>query len=166
MPAGNTYEAIATISASGTTSATFTSIPQTYTDLVMVWGGSTSTTGQDVRFQVGNGSVDTGGNYSFTYLTGNGTTASSARGIRPATYILTQVSNGTASNNTFVWHFMNYANTTTLKTVLCRASSAESTSIVGLWNSTSAINTINVFPTGSTTFTAGSTFSLYGITAA
>jgi hypothetical protein len=162
----STYEPIATINAGGTSSATFTSIPSTYTDLIMVWGGSTSTTGQDVRFQVGNGSTDTGGNYSFTYLSGSGTAASSGRGIRPANYILTQVSNGTASSNAFKWHFMNYSNTTTLKTILCRADSAETTAVVGLWNSTAAINVINVFPTGSTTFTTGSTFTLYGIKAA
>ncbi len=163
----STYEPIATINTGGASSATFTSIPTTYTDLVMVWGGSTSTTGQDIRFQVGNGSADTGNNYSFTYLSGNGSAASSARGIRPNTnYILTQVSNGTAADNTFIWNFMNYANTTTLKTVLCRASSAEVTAIVGLWNSTSAINTINVFPTGSTTFTSGSRFTLYGVKSA
>jgi hypothetical protein len=163
----STYEPIATINAGGASSATFSSISGTYTDLIMVWGGSTSTTGQDVRVQVGNGSADTGNNYSFTYLSGNGSTASSARGIRPNTnYILTQVSNGTASNNTFKWQFMNYSNTTTLKTILCRADSAETTTIVGLWNSTAAINVINVFPTGSTTFTIGSQFTLYGIKAA
>ena len=64
---------------------------------------------------------------------------------------------------------MNYANTTTYKTVLSRdalnnASDGAVEAFVGLWRSTSAINTIQIKP-DSGNFNTG-TFSLYGILAA
>jgi len=76
MAAGSTYTPIATTTlGSSATSYTFTSIPSTYTDLVIVAQikGDT-TTYLNLRF---NG--DTGSNYSRTTLSGNGSTASSER---------------------------------------------------------------------------------------
>jgi hypothetical protein len=60
---------------------------------------------------------------------------------------------------------MNYSNSTTYKTILGRSNAATSgtSAAVGLWRSTSAINSIEI---GTVSFTAGSTFSLYGIAAA
>jgi hypothetical protein len=64
-------------------------------------------------------------------------------------------------------HLLNYSNTTTFKTLLVRFdnSSTETSLRVGLYRSTSAISTILV-ETDSSTFTSGSTFTLYGIKAA
>jgi hypothetical protein len=62
---------------------------------------------------------------------------------------------------------MNYANTTTYKTVLSRAnnSAAGTEAIVGLWRSSAAITSMTVLSeTGN--IAIGSTFSLYGILAA
>jgi hypothetical protein len=64
---------------------------------------------------------------------------------------------------------MNYANTTTYKTVLARSNVTDFrvAAIVGLWRSTSAINTIQLRSDNSSyNFTTGSTFTLYGISAA
>jgi hypothetical protein len=167
MAAANTYVSIATQTlGSAAASVTFSSISGAYTDLVLVWSGTATTGNQDVYLQVGNGSVDTGSNYSFTILMGDGTSAASYRAATQ-TKIISEY-HGTATNpSVIIYNFMNYANTSTYKTVLARTNSASNGTgaTVGLWRSTSAINTITLSTSGST-FIANSTFSLYGIVAA
>lgn len=179
MAAGSTYIPIATTTlGSAVASYTFTSIPQTYTDLVLVTCLQNTAVFADAVLQVGNGSIDTGSNYSSTFLTGNGTTASSARQTT-ATYTWLDYNGappiGGSSFNIAITNIMNYSNTTTYKTWLTRASSGELKSgssggvdaIVGLWRSTSAINQIKVsIPGTSTLLNTGSTLTLYGIAAA
>jgi hypothetical protein len=164
MAAGNTYEAIFTDTlASAQASVTFSSIPSTYTDLVLVFSGSATATSY-VSLQYNS---DTGSNYSTTLLRGNGTAASSV-GYSTQTEIFASISatNTTAINNV-IFQIQNYSNTTTYKTNLSRANNAgvSTEAGVGLWRSTAAINAIKVLsPTNN--FAAGSTFSLYGIKAA
>lgn len=156
-----TYDKIATSTlGSAAASVTFSSVPGTYTDLVLVVaGGTTITTDIYIEF---NG--DTATNYSRTYLAGDGSSASSGRNTSvtsiPSFYIGSGQSTGYA-------HIMSYANTNVNKTILARSSSAGVfvVSGVGLWRSTAAINSIKVFVSG-TTIAAGCTFTLYGIKAA
>ena len=160
-----TYTPIATTTlGSAQTSVTFSSIPATYTDLILVYSGTNSA--QDVYVQV-NG--DTGTNYSTTILTGNGTTASSLR-YSSATKFNVDSNGipGSTTPNTSLIHFMNYSNTTTYKTILVRTSNATygTDAVVGLWRSTSAINQISLSNASSYNWSSGSTFSLYGIKAA
>jgi hypothetical protein len=169
VAAGNTYVAIATQTlGSATASVTFSSISGSYTDLVLVVSGQFTATGnQYVAVQVGNGSVDTGNNYSDTQLIGTGTSAISGRDSNLSGVLLATFASTSSSIGTAIFNLMNYSNTTTYKTILGRGSDTNGWSIagVGLWRSTSAINTIKVYVTG-TTFVTGSTFSLYGIAAA
>jgi hypothetical protein len=167
MPAGNTYEAIASTTLGSTTqTVTFSSIPSTYTDLILIMSPANSA-GSTVRMQF-NG--DTNTNYSDTYLKGNGTTAASLRNSNQAQLTLGDDADPTGTLGESVWvvQIMNYSNTTTYKTVLTRANvaSADVEAVVGMWRSTSAINQIDVKQGGSVTFSVGSTFSLYGIKAA
>lgn len=166
-----TYEPISTQTlGSNTATVTFSSIPQTYTDLVLIANikhsyGSTGI----VRVEGLQFNSDTGSNYSDTFLDGDGSTASSYRysnrtGL--AIYGSQASESGYAIN---AIQIMNYANTTTYKTALNRvgyASSGNTVAIVDLWRSTSAISTINLSATSSYTFQTGSTFTLYGIKAA
>ena len=168
MPAGNTYEAIATQTlGSAAASVTFSSIPATYTDLVVVVSASPSTT---VYMGYGELNGDTGSNYSETLLYGTGSAAGSARETsRPNLYFgnwTTQ--NTTSSRVVYIINIMNYANTTTYKTLLSRASDSttEVNAVVNLWRSTAAINSFRLYLGGAGNFVAGSTFSLYGIKAA
>lgn len=160
-----TYKPIATTTlASAANSYTFTSIPSIYTDLVLVIT-ATSSTDANIYLRVGNGSIDSGNNYSFTLLVGDGTTATSGRGTNATVMIGTNT--GSDLNNKWcmtVAHFMNYANTTTYKTVINRTSGGASETVanVGLWRNTSAINQIQVTTAGPN-YSAGSTFTLYGI---
>jgi hypothetical protein len=185
MPAGSTYSTIATYTVTGgtATSYTFTSIPQTYTDLVLVTsyaGYYASNDRSQLGLQVGNGSVDTGTNYSYTYMSGDGTTASSGRdgsasGITQTvlgTYPLGPSSS--LQQNTSIIHFMNYSNTTTFKTLLQRTENVNSSNNtpstkaqVNLWRSTSAINTIKIKDYSDLYyFHPGTNFTLYGIASA
>lgn len=168
MAAGNTYEAIATITVSGTTtqSVTFSSIPATYTDLVLVHSVKTDTSDTDVVMQF-NG--DTGSNYSNTFLSGTGTTAVSGR-VTNQTFLYCDSYGAalTTNYNAAIIHINNYSNTTTNKTMLSRSNNAGLgvDAIVGLWRSTAAINSITLDLLGTRIISAGSTFSLYGIAAA
>ena len=168
MAAGATYEPIATTTISGnsTASFTFSSIPATYTDLVLIanWTQYTGTL-RELAIQL-NG--DTGTNYSITEVYGNGTSALSYRRSNYAYLDIAIQTPSVTSLNTNVVNFMNYANTTTYKTVLSRhsAAGAEAEALVGLWRSTAAINSIKLVFEGAVNFGDGSTFTLYGILAA
>lgn len=156
----STYVPIQAITLSANASSIeFTGIPQTYTDLVLVAAGTT-TTGTPIEVRVGNNGIDTNSNYSLTRLYGNGTTASSDRFSNNGFFYTT--GNFTDANN--VIHFMNYSSTTTNKTVLNRTNSpgAFVGATVGLWRSTSAITNIRIY-VASNNLSSGSTFTLYGI---
>jgi hypothetical protein len=168
----STYEKIATTTlGSAAASYTFSSISGTYTDIVAVLAG-TMTAADYVQFQVGNGSVDTGSNYSNTALKGNGSTASSSRSSN-STNIFTPEPMNTNQGNLII-NFQNYANTTTYKTTVMRTNvpltdggaTGSTSATVGLWRSTSAINTIKFYTFAGQTFATGSTFTLYGIKSA
>jgi len=167
--AANTYVPIFTNTlVSAQASVIFSSIPSTYTDLVLVINCAGSTTAVDALLRVGNGSVDTGSNYTATYLYGNGTAAGSYRFTSNTyLYLASYAATTTTFESVFITHLMNYANTTTNKSVLVRANTTSRDAEVGagLWRSTSAIDTISVIR-GSGNFVTGSTFSLYGIKAA
>ena len=172
----STYTPIATTTlGSAAASYTFSSISGSYTDIVLTISGyGSGTDGNAVLCQVGNGSVDTGSNYSVTRLSGNGTTASSGRRSSQTNGYLsdnTGFPNSSSQISNFIVNFMNYSNTTTYKTFLSRANVASGTypgteALVNLWRSTSAINTIKVFPFAGESFDTGTTITIYGIAAA
>lgn len=167
--ATNTYVALdlKTVT-SAVSSVTFTSIPSTYTDLVLVINAQASTVGQVIEMQYNN---DTSSNYSMTELYGNGTSPGSFRrsSISSLQTSWNIVNFPDLNFGNAIIHLMNYSNTTTYKTVLSRTNAPSATyggtvSSVGLWRSTSAISTLKVF-LGGGNFAVGSTFSLYGIRA-
>lgn len=158
----STYEPIATTTLStSTATVSFTSISGTYTDLVLVVAGVTTSGTEAVAVQVNS---DTGSNYSRTVLLGNGTTASSSRSSNQTSAGLGVLDSATQGNT--IYHFMNYSNTTTYKTFIARGNvaSEQARTAVGLWRSTSAITSITVLV--GTSFASGSTFTLYGILSA
>jgi hypothetical protein len=162
-----TYEPIATHTMpSAAASYTFTSVSSSYTDIVLIGNLMAGTTNFDI--QIGNGSADTGSNYSSTRVYGNGSSAGSDRQASNNTGILGNISNSATVPTNFIVSLQNYKNTTTYKTFISRFndSSTITFGIVGLWRSTSAINTIKIYSTSSNNIPAGSTFTLYGIAAA
>ena len=165
MPLPSTMTPIATNTlSSASATVTFSNIPQNYTDLVVVFDGTnvTGLASTGLRF---NG--DTGNNYSKTLIDGSGSAASSDRDTNAsAAYVGV---NSNISGNTII-NIMNYANTTTYKTILGRGNVPGSSVVgvragVGLWRNTAAITSVSVI-NGAYNWTSGSTFTLYGIKAA
>jgi len=159
----STYTPIATQTlGSATASVTFSSIPQGYTDLVIVCNLAVNGTGNNVLCRY-NG--DTASNYSTTLMSGNGSSAYSARYSNSSNGWLTGYFDGTANEfYTKIIQIQNYSNTTTYKTALGRTSSGsrEAMAGVGLWRSTAAITSVTL---AASDFNTGSTFSIYGIAA-
>lgn len=163
MPA--TYEPIATTTiGTATNTVTFSTIPATYTDLLLVM--TIKGTGNGYPYIRVNG--DSGTNYSVTELRGNGTAASSTRASNQTSIQPVGVTIFTSAfgfqNST---HFMNYSNTTTNKTMISRSDNANngSDAVVNLWRNTAAISSI-VITASANNFDTGSIFTLYGIKSA
>jgi hypothetical protein len=171
MAAGSTYTPIATTTlGSSQQYITFSSISGSYTDLVLIMRTTGASTNINWDVEVGNGTPDTGNNYSITYLLGNGTSASSTRlsnnnTMRLGNAVYTQTSGG---NFMGIANFMNYANTTTFKSVISRQGNPNlgTEASVALWRNTSAINVIRIGNGGGATMASGTTATLYGIAAA
>lgn len=161
-----TYDPIATTTlGSAQASVTFSSIASTYTDLVLIVSGYLSGVGYfDV--QVGNGSIDTGSNYSHTRLIGYSGGVLSDRATNASQ--INQPTIGTGDRGTAIINFQNYSNTSTYKTTIARNNeSGLGVGVeVGLWRNTSAINQIKLTGGSGNNFATGTTFTLYGIKAA
>lgn len=158
-----------TISGSSTTTYTFSSISQLYTDLILVVNflPSTNTNQPYIQFNSDTGTSTT--NYSTISLTSNGSNTvtrqhtsiygwypSPGPGIGQASYFMP-----------WVIHINNYTNTSMMKTAMSRFGNAIGFSniLTHLWQSTSAISAIKITQeTGN--FVAGTVFSLYGLKAA
>jgi hypothetical protein len=157
-----TYKPIqSTTLSSAASTITFSGIDQGYTDLVLV-GNPTVSASLDYKWYV-NGD-NTNGLYSSVQIRGNGSGSTSVV-VSNANYTYL---NGTApasgTSQVFTMNLQNYSNTTTYKTVLVRYSEAgsETNARVSVWRNTSPITSITI-STDTSTFAAGSTFSLYGI---
>lgn len=162
MTAGPTYVSVASSTlSSNSTSITFSSIPGSYTDLILIVKGifaSGSTNDTALQFN-----SDTGTNYSWIRLLGNGSVASSGRQASDAQIDFGLMSSTNQTNS--IAHIQNYSNTTSHKTVIGRGNSTEYVSLnVGAWRNTAAITSITV--RSAATFVTGTIFSLYGIKAA
>ena len=161
MPA--TYEKIATTTlGSSNNIVEFTSIGAGYTDLRLVFVPlGTSTQNMNMTL---NG--DTGSNYSFTSIRGDGGAAYSSRATSASNINLTLGTSITTTNpNLYEIDFFSYAGST-FKTFLNKYSADKNGSgnlgaMVGLYRSTSAITSITF--TAATNFAAGTTATLYGI---
>jgi hypothetical protein len=166
MAAGATYEPIATQTLSSTqTSITFSSIPQTYTDLVLVCSVQVTAATDDFNIWF-NG--DTGNNFSRTQLTGNGSIVSSSRTTNEPRFRIADYMPNSTLFGTIVANIQNYSNSTTYKTVISRwGNGADATGAnVGLWRSTSAITSFSLEEGSKQNIKVGSTFTLYGIASA
>ena len=162
MPA--TYDPIATQTlGSSAASVTFSSIPATYTDLVLVFNG-TSLAASYLSLQYNS---DTASNYSVTLMRGDGTTASSNRysNINDIYASIGNTLQTTISN--IIFQIQNYSNSTTYKTSISRTNQPSNATEagVGLWRSTATINAIKILSPNAN-FATGSVFTLYGIKAA
>lgn len=158
-----TYEPIATVTAtSGSSILVMDSIPQTYTDLVLIVNGNTSV---DDEFRLRFNS-DAGSSYRVLFVYGNGSTVTAAQ------YASTDYAQmggiyatGTRTGSNII-NIFGYSNTTMNKTVVSTANSGNYIQFRNnTWRSTSAITRIDAYVAGGT-FTNPTTLTLYGIKAA
>lgn len=136
------------------------SIPQNFTDLILIgnWRASGSAS-LELRFN-----SDTSTLYSITWLIGNGTSASSSRALNES--ILNTNIYGPSNSDVFASaQVFSYSNTNVNKTVLFSGGSSQQLSnrSIGMWRSTNAISSINISTYFTVNFLSGSKFSLYGI---
>jgi hypothetical protein len=165
----NTYTLIeAKTLASATTTVSFTSIPQTYTDLVLKLStrGTASGSGNAWQaFQIGFNGVLT--NRSFMFL---GSTGSAAISGSSASEIVGQAVEGSSTANTFAVgeiYIPNYTSSNFKSVSSDHATENNATAALmyytaGLWSNTAAITQIDFTPS-SGDFAVNSTFYLYGI---
>jgi hypothetical protein len=162
-----TYIKIASVSvgSGGAANVSFSSIPATYTDLVL-----------QLSLRDGTGNVGnfanislnaSGSGFTGRYLNGNGASASSGSGFPQ---LIVEYSGGSSTANTFgnaeiyfpnyrTSNFKSYSGTSVSEN---NATTAYADMAAGLWSNTAAISTITITPnTGS--FVQYTTATLYGI---
>jgi len=157
---------------SSAASVTFSSIPSTYNDLKLVVsarGDSSSATGL-IQMYLNN---DSGTNYSFTYILGNSSAASSTRYSSITVNNSISFDEATSTTSTFgssEIYIPNY-NSTSSKPFFninvtennsSAADSADIKAVASLYSGTSGISSITLL-TASNNFVANSSFYLYGI---
>ena len=168
----NTYTLISsnTLSSSAA-SVTFSSIPSTYTDLVVRISARTdrATTSTGIRLTFNGSSA---ANYSYTYVLGNGSAASSSFTSNNTLATFGSVNAATSTANTFSSHelYIPSYNASQNKPFSSsnafenNTTAAEVSAYANLWSNTSAISSITFTQAGSgTSFVTGSSFYLYGV---
>jgi len=165
-----TYEPISstTISGTGTSTISFTSIPQTYTDLELVIQVRENS-GSDGNTFI-NFNSDTGANYSFTQIYGSGSAGGSNRAssqTRTGIYGNASQIDASTTYGFSKAYILNYSNSTTYKSIYSQGNftTIEIVARTHLWRSTAAITRIDL-TLASGNYANGSVVTLYGITAA
>jgi hypothetical protein len=143
---------------------TFSSIPQTYTDLILIMNTGIAGSGGSMYVRM-NG--DSGSNYSQTTMRGSGSAVTSFRYSGSLIYLDYYGPTLDSTNSNYIIQLNSYSNTTTNKPVLVRTNAVGNSGAgmefhAGVWRSTAAITSLTIGPTGGNIF-SGSTFTLYGI---
>ena len=145
-----TYVPLATITlGSSAATITFSSIPATYRDLILVINGTVVSAG--ATFINPNGDTS---NLSYVRMYGTGSSAASDTG-RGGLF---------TTQSQMIWQFMDYAQTNKHKTFLVRSDAAgnQVVGLAGRWASTTAITSLEIDHSTSN-FNSGTTFSLFGV---
>jgi hypothetical protein len=171
MPAGvSAYVPLANLTLTGSASlVTFTSISQSYRDLVLIVNpvgltGTPTVTGSAIRIN-----SDSGSNYSWVSMTGTGSSAVAFTNTSTGFDLACGNSNDVSSAKV---DFLDYSVTDKQKAFLQRGSqpTINTNAYAMRWASTSAITSIQLYSpdyfAGTVdTWSTGSTFALYGVTA-
>ena len=166
------YESIATATGTGSSGTiTFSSVPSTYKHLQIrfIARDTRATTRDDITIGFNS---DTGTNYAYHYVYGDGASAVAGGGANAGTGYVGSIAADSASANIVgagIIDILDYADTNKFKTV--RVLNGEDQNGSGyvyfnssLWRSTSAITSIDIKTTSGTRyFTTSTTFALYGI---
>lgn len=163
--------ATTTVGAGGAASVTFSSIPSTYTHLqVRFIGRDNRSLFRDfVGLNLNN---DTGNNYAYHTLSGDGSSASASNATSFSEIQLFAVSSANANNangfGTAIIDILDYTNTSKNTTVKALGGYNDNGQGViafqsGLWMNTSAVSTVTITPGVGTSFSQNTQIALYGI---
>lgn len=167
------FESIATVTvgAGGASNAEFTSIPLTFQHLQIRLSAHFSGT----ALQYAQGTVqlngDTGANYSYHRLFGNGTSASADGSASQSNMVFPWMPDSATSANFFngvIIDVLDYKDTNKYTTIRALGGNDQSgNGILGLvsgnWRNTNAVTSIKLIAPSGQTFTQHSHFALYGI---
>jgi len=170
--AAGDYESIATVTvgAGGQSSVTFSSIPSTYQHLQVRFIAriSTSDTAENtwLRFN-----ADTGSNYTYHFLDGNGSSASAGAGTSQTRILAGRAGAANSGSNIFgtnVVDVLDYANANKYKTArilggIDRNGDGNIRLDSGVWMNTAAVTSLTIMPTTGNNFVQYSHFALYGV---
>ena len=173
MPNTFTLLASSTVGAGGASSIDFTSIPSTYTDLVVKLSGrsTASFTRRTLRITINNST--TASDYADRYLLGNGASASSsADAAGSQSYIVGwDLPAATGTSNTFAnieIYIPNYANSSAYKSLSIDGVGEENGTtaymglVAGIYNQNTAISRVTLTP-DSGNFAQYSSAYIYGV---
>jgi len=158
------YIALATTTlGSATLRVTFSSIPATYKDLVIIYTGTQTNASGEVYIRYNS---DTGSNYSTVQMGGQGSgsgfsSSFTTNRIVPAA----NIGESTTVISNLVMQIMDYSATDKHKTSLLRfnTSSLGTNAQANRWANTNAINTISLEAGFAGLLATGTTISLYGV---
>jgi hypothetical protein len=170
----NSYESIATVTvgSGGSASIAFTSIPSTYKHL-QIRALSRTNRADTNDFLTLRFNSDSGSNYAYHSLYGNGSTANANdTGTSTGTPWSAVTAGNSAGASMFgaqIWDVLDYQNTNKYKTVRALTGTDQNGTtgriyfMSNLWQSTSAVNAITITSTYGTALQEYSKFALYGI---
>jgi len=171
------YESISTVTvgAGGSATVTFSSIVGTYKHLQLRHSCITNRGTYAIEDLKINFNSDTGANYSYHNLRGNGTAAAAGAGSS-ASYIYLDVASGTSVSNFFgvgITDILDYADANKYKTTRSLTGIDTNGTVAGeggrvalqsgSWRNTAAITSIVIAPLNGTQFNQYSSFALYGV---
>jgi hypothetical protein len=164
MPAGLTFEPIASITSSGNAgSIKFNSIPTTYTDLYVTSNVIGLTGGGSLIVKANNSTTSI---YNTTYIFSSGSSVTTSTIALGAGGWYAMRLNHITGGGGYMW-IIDYSNTTKFKNALAKSAGNEiNMNTVGNIATTSAITALEFFIESGSLFNAGSTINLYGITKA
>ena len=158
------------VPSAGAASISWTSIPQTYSHLQIRWNGHSLGNAADytsVKMLVNN---DTGANYAYHRLYGNGASASADASTSQSQALATWVPDELNPSNygVCIIDILDYANTNKYKTIkMLGGFDKNGAGLVamfsGLWQSTSAITRLDFAPNNGQNFAQYTSIALYGV---
>ena len=157
-----TYTQINSVTlAAASASVSFSAIPASYRDLVVIVEGNTATSGRPVmRFN-----ADTGSNYTSVMMSAGGSPYSATIST---TYIDPIPDYSVTGKFSAIWQVMDYSTTDKHKSLLVRLNQHDALIVhasAGRWANANAITALSVLTNNGANYSSGTTFTLYGIEA-
>ena len=158
------------VGSAGAADITFSSIPSTYKHLqIRLFGrvnGSVTTNGTKLQLN-----TDTGGNYTYHTLFGNGSSATAYAETSTTQNFMDKLSGASSGANMFgtiICDILDYANTSKYKTTRSLGGTDQNGSGVifftsGVWRNTAAITSIKLSPFDGYSYVQYTQAALYGI---